>query len=180
MEGDGAAHQDGEGADDGEAEAGAAEAACGGDVGLFKFGEEAALGVGWDADAGVGDGEVEVCGGAFDVVECEAGGDGAALGEVEGVAEEVGDDLAEAGGVADEGLGDVGGDVEGEAEFFGLGVESHGLDEGLELGARGEGDGFEGEFAGLEFGGVEDVVEEAEEVEGAFMGDFGVVAVVGR
>ncbi|OQB97256.1 MAG: hypothetical protein BWX86_00421 [Verrucomicrobia bacterium ADurb.Bin122] len=132
-----------------------------------------------DADAGVGDGELEVGDVALDVAEGEACGDGAALGEFEGVAEEIGDDLPEACGVADEGLGNVGGDIEGESEFFGLGVEAHGLDEGLEFGARGEGDGFEGEFTGFEFGRVEDVVEEAEEVKGAFMGDFGVVAIVG-
>eukprot|EP01031_Cornospumella_fuschlensis_P001101 gene1101-1385_t len=82
----------------------------------FKFTQEGSVrlrvrpadnGIAFDADAGVGDGEIHH--GA--VRSAFGAGDGefhaAALGELDGVAEEVDEDLAEAGGIADDDAGEI-------------------------------------------------------------------------
>ena len=107
LDGDGAVHGFDEAADDGQAEAAAAEAACGGGVGLDKGVKEGGELIGGDAEAGVFDVEGESGGG-------EVGGDAetdfARIGELDGVADEIEEDLAEALGVAE----DVWGDGSGE------------------------------------------------------------------
>lgn len=99
MDRDGAVHGFDEAADDGETEAAAAEAAGGGGVGLDEGIKERGELIGGDAEAGIFDVETESSGG-------EVGGDAetnfARVGKLDGVSDEVQENLAEALGVAED------------------------------------------------------------------------------
>jgi hypothetical protein len=146
---------------------------------LGKDFEEAGLICGRDADAGVGDGEF---GEEFlprSGFDGEAEGDFAMVGEFDGVANEVDEDLAEAefvGGDERE-VGREGGDSELEALFEGAGAEE--AFDLLKLGGEGEGGEADIDFAGFDFGQVEDFVEEAEEGFGGFVDGGGEFALGG-
>ncbi|MFM1944605.1 MAG: hypothetical protein RI897_3587 [Verrucomicrobiota bacterium] len=163
FEPDAAMHEFDEAFGDGEAKAGAAVFPGGGHVGLGEGLEQAGGLFRGHADAGVGDREFELDGGIgmFEQFGCDA--DLAFLGELDGVIDEVGDDLAEAKGVAAEVLGDIGRDFDEElkALFVGFlgGDRGDGVDDLVEL----EVDVFYIEFTGFDFGDVEDVVDDAEE-----------------
>ena len=172
MDGDVAAHFAGDAAADGEAEAGAFVEGLAGDLDEgFENGFEM---FGGDADAGVGDAEAEDSGRA-------SGGeaDGTGLGELDGVAEEIEEDLAEAFFVGDDGIGQ--GRIGQEREFDGLGAGagSDHVGDALEEGEEAEFGGGDFEFAGLDFGDVEDVVDDGEEVFAALLDDGGALALFG-
>ena len=174
----GAAEHLGEALADREAEAGAAVLAGGRVVDLAKRLEQAVHAVGADADAGVGDRELQLVarGGVAVALGELAGADGdgdlAAGGELDGVADEVDEDLAQAGGVGDEPRRGARVDDRGEvealvAELAGGDEVDHGLDEAAQL----EGVVLELELVGLDLGEVEDVVDEGEQrVAGAAQG----------
>ncbi len=163
---DGALHEGDQAGGDGQAEAGAdARGACGAHLGegledLWQLG-------GGDADAGVADVEAEDCvvGRPFDGAHVE--GHGAARGcELDGVAEEVDEDLEQAIAIADEVGGDVGRDVVKEREALGLDAQGeHALDGGDAV-CEGEADGVEIELSGLDAGEVEGVADDAHELLG--------------
>ena len=163
VEGERAAQAFGDVLGDEQAQAGAAESAGHGVVGLGEGIEKAEDLVAAHADAVVlhADGHALVAGVAFD-----EDADSALVGELDGVADEVDEGLLDAGGVG----GDLGGErtagdqVEGELFLAGLGGEElfHVLED---LGGA-AGDGFDFELAGLDLGHVEDVVEDGEEVLG--------------
>ena len=98
---DGALHGFDEARRDGEAKAGAAVATGGGGVGLGEGFEDVIELVGGDADSGVGDAEAEKVGVVGLAEVGDLCGDGeryfSALREFEGIANEVDDDLAQAG-----------------------------------------------------------------------------------
>ena len=96
-----AAHQPDERRGDGQAEARAAEAARRRAVGLAEGFEDRRLLVGGDADAGVRDDEMQPRLPPSVAVHGDADDHVAALGELDGVADEIDEDLAEADGVAD-------------------------------------------------------------------------------
>ena len=96
------------------------------------------------------------CGGDFEF-------DLAAEGEFDGVAEEVDEDLAEAEGVSDDGGWDIGADAGGEVEVFFSGGGGDGFDGVFDAGDEAEGSGFEVHATGLDFGEVEDVIDDDEE-----------------
>jgi hypothetical protein len=77
----------------------------------------------------------------------------AAGGELDGVGEEVDEDLAEADGVAHEPGRDLGRDVGGDFEALLVGAEGEGQEGVLDQFAEIEGDGVELEVAGLDLGG---------------------------
>ncbi len=105
-----------------------------------------------------------------------AGGDGDAAiggGEFDGVGEEVVEDLLEAAGIGgDEGHG--GGDEEVEFDIFFLGEGTHEIGHGFA--DVGDVDLFfaEDEFSGFDFGEIEEVIDEIEELFGAGADVFGV------
>ncbi|MNZ32527.1 hypothetical protein D3C78_498580 [compost metagenome] len=96
-----AAHAFGQGAGDGQAQAGAAVAPRGGGVGLFEGVEHVLQAVGSNADAGVlhRAGQPEQL---LTIQQLPAGGDGdaAGFGELQRVADQVDQNLPQAGGVA--------------------------------------------------------------------------------
>src|SRR5690606_10176809 len=117
----GAAEHLGEALADRKAEAGAAEAAGGRAVELAEALEQAIHAVGADADAGVLDGELElVARRTVRLTGGRGGADGeadvAVGGELDGVAEEVEEDLPQAGGVGDDPPRDLGADDDGDVE----------------------------------------------------------------
>jgi hypothetical protein len=93
----------------------------------------------------------------------DAQDDFAALGELDGVAEEVENDLAESDGVAAVATGDAVGEVEDELEGFLAGESGLEIEGALELFVEIEIDGLEDEAAGLDLGEVEDVVDDGKE-----------------
>lgn len=163
FEPDTAVHEFDEAFGDGEAEAGAAVFTGGGHIGLGEGLEEACGLFRGHADTGVGDGEFQLDTG-FGCLE-EFGGDAdlAVFRELDGIVDEVGDDLAEAEGVAAEVLGDIGWDFDEELEAFFVGFlggdRGDRVDDLVEL----EVDIFDIEFTGFDFGDIEDVVNDAEE-----------------
>ncbi len=170
---DGAAVLLDDAAADGEAEAGAALLAGVGGLNLLEAVEDGVeLFVG-DAAAFVGDLEENGVGGGFGE-DADGGGGG---GELDGVGEEIGEDLEDAVGVAveEEGLGGggLGRGEGGEFEVNGVGVghAGHGLDGLLGELAEGATADLEGSAAGLHALEVEDVVDEADEAVGVGDGD---------
>jgi hypothetical protein len=152
-----------EAAGDGEAKAGAAVASGGGGVGLDEGFEEGIDLFRGEADAGIDDIEDKVGPRDAEVVADEEF-DVARGCEFDGVGEEVDEDLAEACGVGEDAVGDGAFEGAGEGDTF---LEGTGADEGVDFDEEiweAAFDGFEMEAAGFDFGEVEDVGDEGEEV----------------
>ncbi len=101
------------------------------------------------------------------------------LGELDGVADQVDEDLAQAAGVAREGIGHVGRDVVGELQPFLVGAQGergHGVVQGI---AEVEVDEIQVELAGLDLGEVEDVVDHGQQVIGRELHHPEVLALLG-
>ena len=160
---DGAAHQLGQAAGDGQPQAGATEAAGGGAVGLDEALEEIGLVRGGDADAGVLNLDAQVVGVGPVGDGQDAQDDLALFGELDGVAQQVEDDLAQAHGVAVGAAGGGGIEVEDEFEAFLAGGAGLKIEGALELVVEVEVDGFQHEAPGLDLGEVEDVVDDGQE-----------------
>ena len=144
---------------DGKAEAGAFLGVWG--IELGEGGEEFGDIGRVDADAGVLDFECERWGGLINR-GCE--GNEAGRGEFDGITEEIGENLIEEVGVGLDPVGVVEVGDEGEGDGF---TCEHGGDPigetGEEMG-EGEGFGVDVDFTGFDFGEVEDVVDEVEEI----------------
>ncbi|MFT3684773.1 MAG: hypothetical protein QM783_07545 [Phycisphaerales bacterium] len=91
-------------------------------------------------------------------------GDAAGLGELDGVADEVDQDLAEADGVGVDRLGDGRDDAGGEAEALAAGLDVHERQYVLQDAVSGGGEVFHRHATGLDLGDVEDVVDDREQV----------------
>ena len=118
---DAAAHALDDAARDGEAQAGAAELPRRAAVGLLELVEDAGLLLRRDADAGVAHLEHDLAG-AGPGLDDDA--DAAGLGELDGVAGEIEQHLAQPRGVADDALRQPLVDVGGDLEALGLGARA--------------------------------------------------------
>ena len=168
-----AAEQHGQLAADGEAQAGAAVFAGGAGVGLLEGLEDEPLLLRRDADAGVLDGEGDdllglaehrVIGAPALRGEIDAHIDVAVGGELDGVGEQVLEDLLEALRVAVHERRQVVGELHVERQVLGLG---HVPEVAVDVVAQaGEGDflDLDGDGAGLDFREIENVVDEVEQV----------------
>ena len=125
---DGATEEGGQFAADGEAEAGAAVLAGDGAVDLAELFEDELVLVGGDAGAVVGDLDADVVDVGVGAVGAGGEGDlGVGGAELDGVAEEVVEDLLELGGVGvEDGDGGVDGGVDEQAAGGGGGLEDAG------------------------------------------------------
>ena len=148
---------------DGEAEACAAVAAGGGAVGLGEGLEKATNLLRRHADAGVSDAEAKPDAGLRRFLDLHGDDDVAPFRELHRVGDQVGEDLAEAERIADEPVGYLGTahEDEFEAALFGRHREDGG--EVVEQPVEFEGDRLKFELSCLDFGQVEDVVEDVEE-----------------
>ncbi len=148
---------------DGQAQAGAAEAPGGRGVGLGKGVEDQLLFVFGDSDTAVFDREFELraVGAAFGQPHMDR--DVSTLGKFEGIANQVDEHLPQAMGVADEVVGNGGGDMVGEAQLLALGGVLEGAVAEGDTVAQAEADALEVELARGDLGVVEQVVDEAEQ-----------------
>ena len=87
----------------------------------------------------------------------------ALFGELDRVADQIDHDLAQTPGIADQRVRYLGRDVAGEFQTFFVGAGSQRLDGALETLTQIEGDRLELEFAGLDFGEIENIVNQAEQ-----------------
>ncbi len=155
---DAPAHPRGEAAGDGEAEARALVAVGALLVALLEFLEQARQALLRDARPRIGDGHGEPV-----AAEGQGDADAAALGELDGVAGEVEQDLAEAVGIADQRGRHLGGDVEGDFQPLVLRAGRQKLHDALRHGGGVEGLGGEVEAPGLDPREIEDAVDQPEE-----------------
>ena len=93
----------------------------------------------------------------------DADDDLAPLGELDGVADEVDDHLAEPGGVAHQEVRDLGRDVAGQLEPLLVRPDPERLERVAQAVAQAELDPVELLLAGLDLGEVEDVVDDRQE-----------------
>ena len=158
---------------DGKTEAGSAFLAGVGGLDLLEAVEDGVELVGGDAAAFVDDFEEDGVGGGLGV-DADRGGYG---GELDGVGEEVGEDLKDAVGVAVEeegfGVGDVSDarGLEREMDAVGVGHGGHGVDGLLGEVAQGAATNLQRGATGLHALEVKDVVNEADEAVGVGDGD---------
>ena len=158
-----AAHQLDQPAGDGQPQAGTAVLARGRGIGLRKGIENAGELVGGNADAGIAHGKGQ--GQRLGLLPFEADGEHhlAALGELDRVADQIEQHLAQPGRVpaqlAGEGRIDVGAEIQTAIAGARLQREKH-LVDGL---AQGEVDGLDAELARLDLREIEDVVDDAEQ-----------------
>ncbi len=164
---------------DGEAEAGPAVAPGHGGVRLRERLEEPPDVRGTDADARVTDGaaQAHAAGGR------RLGGhphlDLAVLGELQGVADQVREHLAETVGVPTEARRNVGADDGREIEAPVAGLLAQELDRLFDEATEIEVDALQVELPGLDLGEVQDVVDDPEEGVGRALHGFGVAALLG-
>ncbi len=176
VDADGAAHQFHQLLRDRQAEAGAAVAARGRIVGLREGLEQARPRFARDADAGVVHLEAQ-----HDRLGVLAGHahprqDAAFIGELDGIAEQVGHDLAQPVRVAADRHRDVVGDVEVEADPLAGRLRGIHVVDVVQQVPQVEIDVLDGQLAGLDLGKIEDVVDDHQEVLARALDQGGVVA----
>ncbi len=180
LDGHGAAVEFDEALADGEAEPRAAVATGGGGVDLREFFEESVEPVGRNANAGIANAKGDLVATIEERVAGDVNGDFTVIGELDGVGEEVDEDLPEAGDVADDSVGRARGKLGEERDFFLGGTRGEETDGGghtLEERERRE---LYLEFARLDFGEIENVVNDAQEMIAAGLDGLDTVALFGR
>ena len=85
------------------------------------------------------------------------------FGELDGVANEIEDDLAQTGRISDQCVGDIGPDVAGELKSLLLSPQRQQLQSILESVSQIEFNGIEVQFAGFDLGKVQDVVDQCQQ-----------------
>ena len=149
---------------DRQAQAGAAVAPRGRAVGLGKGAEHAGMQGLVDADAGVPDLEAQARLLRIRVHQADANDDLTAVGELDRVAHQIGEDLAHAHGVALEFGRQIMRQHADHLQAFGCGRARAKVAHVLHELARAEADVLDLELAGLDLGEVEHVVDEAQQV----------------
>ena len=148
---------------DGQAKTGTAVLAGGTAVGLGEGIEQRHLLLGADTDAGVLDLEAQPPCVAGARTGTHAQPHLALVGELDGIAEQIGEDLLEAQWVTAITLRQVGIKFHGEGESLLARAELKQMDHVVDRLAQREGLAVDGQLAGLDLGEVEDVVEDAEQ-----------------
>ena len=162
-------HGLGKAAYDRQAESGPAEAARGRAVGLHEGLKQPFALFGGKPDAGVGDPDDEpelalrrfVPAATGQALQREP--DRACLGELDGVAQKIEQDLSQPQGIAQYALGHVGRDVGCELHALGGGLRGQRLDRALDQLHRRQVEGLEIEATGLDLREIEDVVDDAQQ-----------------
>jgi hypothetical protein len=139
-----------------EPEAGAAELPAGAAFGLLEFLEDAGLQFRRDADAGVVDAKRQ---GAIRR-PLDRDRDAAGFGKLDRIADEIEQNLAQAGGIADETVRGCIFDECGDFDAFGMGVRRQQLDHVLDQRAQRKRLDVEVEPARLDLGKIEDVLDQ--------------------
>ena len=171
-------------AGDGEPQPGAALAAAHGILGLLELGEQRGQRVGRDAHAGVlhrdGDLQVVVVGGRLGVGGLADGHEHTArIGELDGVAEQIGDDLAHAHLVAQQRARQRRIDRPGDLDALLVGLRRQQLHHALHALVDRQRGGIEVQLVGLDLGEVEDLVDQGEQRARRALDGVGVGALLG-
>ena len=151
---------------DGEAEPGPAERLGGGEVRLLEGVEDELLLFRRDADPPVLHAEAEQAAVFILTYRSDPDHDGPAGGELDGVADQVDHDLAQAPGVADQRIRRLGGGCEEHLETPFGGTARDGAQRLAHAGAQQKGGAVQLDPAHLDLGEVEDVVHDGKEVAG--------------
>ena len=151
-------------------QAGAAEPPGGGAVGLGEGLEQAGQGFFADADAGVADVEADAGQGGAGLgtlprrlVQADVDHDFAVAGKLDGVADQVAEDLADADGVAVDGFRHVGRDAATQFQVLAVRPLGEQLDDVLDGLVQVEVQAFQLETPGLDLGKVQDVVDDGQQ-----------------
>ena len=160
LQADLAAQEVGQPLDDGKPKPRAAEPPRDRRIGLSERREQERLYVGRNADAGVSHSEAEghpIVGGSEPV---NAQGDGAAaLGELDRVRKQIGQDLVEACGIAFQGRRKVVRNIDREGEPVGVRLHRHHVGQFLQQAAQAEGGAFDDQLTRLDLREIQHVVE---------------------
>jgi len=173
------AHQGDDALADDQAKASAAVHPGGRGIGLRERGEQLRETFRRDADAGIDDLEAQRMRGAVLAVLLDAQGDATAFGELDGVAEQIGQHLSQSRRVTAHREADVGVDFQMQQQAFGLGLLGQQPDHRFGQLAQVEGRGFQFNLVGLELGVVEDVVDDAQHLLGRAVGGAQQVGLLG-
>ncbi|OEZ48764.1 hypothetical protein DUGA6_63190 [Duganella sp. HH105] len=163
---------------DRQSQAGAAVLAGGGAVGLREGIENARARFAGDADAGIVHFETQADGLRILVHHGHLDRDLAAVGELDGVAQQVEDDLAQPVRIAADGDRDIVGDRQFQADALGLRLWREDVVDIVEQLAEIEMDVFDGQLAGLDLGKIQDVVDDDQQVLARALDHAGVVALL--
>jgi hypothetical protein len=148
---------------DREPQSGSTEPPCGRGIRLSEGVEDEPAFVVGNADACVLHGDIQRHRLRRDRFGVDTHRDLAPLGELDRVADQIEDDLADSPGVADQIVRDIGPDLVHELEPLGVGERRERLEHLAERLAQAEGHGLQLEPAGLDLGEVEDVVDDRQE-----------------
>ena len=157
------AHEPGQLTGDGQAEAGAAVGPRGRGVGLLELLEHRVQLAGGNADTGVRDREAQPNPIAVRLVERHANHHLSGGRELDGVADQVGDDLADAGGVAADPERHVGVDVAHQLEALLVGTQRQRARQVLQHRRQFNRGVFDGEVTGFDLREVEHVVDHGQQ-----------------
>ncbi len=164
---DASAHELAEPVADGETQAGAAIFARGGGINLGEGLEQHAMTLRRDADAGVSDLEIQQnlgVGGRGDVARHpDLDGDGAALGELDGIVHQIDQHLAQTGAVAEDAARHGGIDEVGQLDVLGGGLQGKNIDGLLDAMDEFKGLVFQFHLAGLDFGEIENFIDDGKQ-----------------
>ena len=166
-----AAHQLRQPAGDTQTQAGAAEAAAGGAVGLDEGLEQQRLLVGGDADAGVPDLETQQDTACFEPLGGHVHHHLAARGELDGVAHQIAQDLPQADRVALQQVRRVRRDEAGQFQALGVGTPTEHRGHVFHGAAQFEVQGFDAQLAGLQAGKIQNFVDQRQQDLGGGVGD---------
>ncbi len=148
-------------------------------VALRERREDALLLIGGDADAGVRDGKMQHHGIVVPIADSDANHDFARVRELDGVADQVDDNLAQANRVAHETIGHVGRHHRGQLDALVVGAEGKRVQDVAEVVAQAERGLVEIQLANLDLGEIEDVVQQGKQRIGRFLDEGQILALHG-
>ena len=159
-----AVHHLGQAARDRQTKPGAAIFASGGGIGLLEAAEQSRLLLLAESYAGIMHRKVEQQAIAATLGEADLEADIPLLGELDGIAHVVDQDLAESQFVTDQLIGNIRRYVDDELQSLLVGLFGGQIDQVIEQIIEGEGLRIERQLAGLNLGKVEDIVDDAEQM----------------
>ena len=158
-----AAHQTHEALDDRQAQSGTAKAAGDRGIGLGEGCEQPGLNRGGDTNARISHDEAKRHARGVDGQRTDAQMHASAIRELHGVGQQIGQDLAEARGVAEQRRGNVGRHVELEFEALGVELRRHDVGQFLDEIGQAEGGSLHDQLPGFDLRQVQHVVDHDEQ-----------------
>ena len=165
-------------AGDRQSQARAAEAARGRAIGLGERIKDELQLVGRNADAGIGHREMQPGSALGPRIESDVDHHLALLGELQGIADEIDDDLPQADRVPLEHVGHVGRHVASQLQPLLVGAGRQGVERVAQVIAQAEGDGIEVQPPRLDLGKIKNVVDNGQQRMGRFLHQLQIFALL--